>query len=1400
MTVSGIADDIGLYKYCIDHSPNTKLEDAETTYTLNASIAVYLPTSEGQVIYLHLYDRVGSATHIKLTKDGNSKWRSLDTKPDAPTGVTLKECKSASTLVASINAQFTVTDAANSKGKIAYLTGQIKADNELWIYPQTASTAEYIAGFSESADGSSLVAVGSPFKYNSLTDDGKIKLYTVDNAGNVSVKPLEITLEEELNAISCDYEILLPEDKSIGVYDDTNYFNSDIQVKLKDSVFFGEFDSWGIGTSVGGGKSSTTPEGAVSINRITGITSATKLKIWIKDKAGRSVYDWFEYEHTAGNKIGTGLTETKSTWLYDTTAPAAPTITFKEAEGTSYVDEAYGVENYCYYENGTNKFTYGMGYIKKFTVTPSSPSADTDVVGYTTDPSGADASLDDIDITVSSNTSGFKTIYAVDRAGNVSEATKVNYDCKTKWDDFNFTIDSSAVYETSDSDVNYFNSDIEVEIDWQGIGAVRYWQIGTATGSDAWGRGTAAISKSPDDTETAGSTKLKIPHFGSANTLYIWIVYTSDGGTTNYYVQKELEANGTSMWRYDATAPSVGTPSISETTKVHGDTLYYNTTVSSNPKVSVSSISDSGVGVYGYCIDDSETAPTALTSYTPITGSSISNVAIPASDGGKLYLHVADKLGNARTVQLIKDSCEKWRNIDEAPTAPTSVLIKEGSGDASTSTTNAKVSDDKNIEFLDGVFTSSNKLSIYPQHDGSYIAGYVEAANGTTASEYFEKYGFTDGKTYTFYAVDYAGNVSADPLTVTMKKKNAIDVGYKINVPEGTSVNTLEGTNYFNGDVTVSLDSPTFFGTFDSWGVGTAVGVGAADAVDGSVDLSAISGIGSGKSLIVWVKDTAGRTVSAPLAYPASTDKLSSGSSTGVTWFLDDTAPTKPTVTVAVDTEKKYYKESSNTMSYQTDTAANITITASSSDENTAVAYYTTDATDANESARKVDGVFEIDVSENPSSDVTVYAVDKAGNISDGIKVTYKAVDFDAMALAVTGTTVLNSGVNYFKSDDIEVSLGWNGAANVTYWQLGPGSEKVESGTADYVSVVANASKPDVSAEKLKIPTSITTASTVYAYIEYSYEGTPFGTITVEVKKDDVSTWCYDATKPIKPTVTVAVDTGKYCYNGSSNKVSYQKNTTKKITITANSESSDVAYYTTDATDANASVRKSDGKFEIGVSANPTGNKTIYAVDYAGNISTGIKVSYAAVDFDSMSMSVSGTPVLNNGVNYFNSDIEVSLGWTGKATVTYWQLGPGSEKVESGTDYTRAVADDTTTDVKAVKLKIPDSITTASPVYAYIEYKYDGETFDPITVEVKKNDISTWCYDATGPENLSFSDVKGNVGGTSSEDNVIVKDNTIYYRHDATKITFHVTADDDMERPSMQRVRQAQRMRTVTLR
>lgn len=1018
VSVTGISDDIGVYGYAITSSSTAPSAFADYTQITGSSISnVVLPESSGGPLYLHLCDRLGTPTTVQLTKDSATKWRSLDAKPAAPVGVTLKEGGVSLTAVTSTNAQFTVTDAGNSKARISYLTGTITSTNMLWIYPQTASTANYIAGFSESADGSSLVAAGSPFGKYSIADNSTINLYTVDYAGNVSQNPLEITMKEELNSISCDYEFVIPAGKSVNAYSGTNYFGSDVKVKLKDSVFFGTFDSWGIGTAVGEGASSTSLTGEVSIKDVPGITSATQLKIWVKDNAGRSVSDWLEYPHTAGNKIGTGLDSTKSTWLYDTTPPTKPTISYKEAVGTSYVDADYGVENYCYYESSSNKFTYRGGYIAKFTVTPSSPATDSDVVGYTTDSTGAGATLGDIDISsVSSNESGDITIYAVDRAGNVSQGTKVNYECKTSWDDFSFDLADSAVYATTGS-INYFNSDIEVGINWNGIGAVIYWQIGTAHGNTAWGEGTAVGSKTSDDVTSAGSTRLKIPQFASAQTLYIWIVFTMDGGTRNYYTEKKLEVGSISKWCYDATSPTVGEPSFSGTINQHESAQFYTT---SSAKLSATGLSDSGVGLYGYAINSSATAPTALDSYTQITGTSISDVALPTSSGGKLYLHVADKLGNAKTVQLIKDSVSNWHSIDTAPAAPTSVLIKEGSGDPASATTNAKVNG-TDIEFVDGAFTGSNILSIYPQIEGSYIAGFMENTTGSTGANVFEKSGFTDNQTISFYTMDYAGNVSSTPFTVTMKKSAAIDAGYTISVPDGKIVNSFNDTNYFNSAVTVSLDSPTFFGTFDSWGVGTAVGVGAADAVNGSVDLSAISGIGSGKSLIVWVKDTAGRTVSAPLAYPASTDKLSSGSSTSVTWFYDTTAPATPTLT-STSVQGKVDGTSAatnvhvdgNTIYYRAD-ATEISFTVATGTDGHGDAQYANGT-----SGERTSGSLAITV-DGTESTASIYAWDAVGNICATplaltfVPVAAPSVTVDTTLAEGAEATVSGNGTVFYK-------------------------------------------------------------------------------------------------------------------------------------------------------------------------------------------------------------------------------------------------------------------------------------------------------------------------------------------------------------------------------------------------
>ncbi|MBQ5400478.1 MAG: hypothetical protein IIU15_04565, partial [Treponema sp.] len=973
VTVTGIADDIGLYKYCIDHS-SEHTTPTDSMQDLTDSITVDLPTSDGEALYLHLYDKLSSEEIIPLTYSGLNKWRSLDAKPAAPVGVTLKEGGSASTADPSTNTQFAVTDAENSKARISYLTGTITSTNRLWIYPQTASTASYIAGFSGSSDGSSLVVAGTPFEYIGLTNGDKINLYTVDYAGNVSQNPLEITLEEASNPISCDYEFVLPNANSVGVYDGTNYFNSiDVKVKLKDTVFFGDFASWGIGTDVGEGALSTSRTGEISISAVPGITSATGLKIWIKDTANRNVIDWLEYPHTAGNKVGTGLDSTKSTWLYDTEAPEKPTVTFSNTalKGSSTDTPS---DHYNYASTPTPKFEYEKDWFDTIKITPASTS--TDVVGYTTNSDGSDYTNEDFVVDVSGNKSGSITIYAVDKAGNVSEGLEIAYN--------SIALGSTSLEIDSDSyktifGVNYFNGDVEVGLGWSGIATVTYWQIGPTYTKG----GTDCVSA------TSADEKIKIPHTTAAKKMYIYIEAMYAGTLRKLYKYSDgsyatVKPSGSSVdtWCYDATAPSFGTPSFSGTTKVHGDTLYYNTTVSSNPKVAVSSISDGGVGVHGYCINGSATAPTDLTSYTQISGTSISGVAIPASSGGSLYLHVADKLGNAATVQLTKDSCTKWHNLDEAPSAPTSVLIKEGSGDFAESTTNAKVSGG-DITFVDGAFTNSNKLSIKPQPAGSYIAGFVKSTTETNAPSVFEECDFTDNQTFTFYTMDFAGNVSEAPFTVTMKKSAAIDAGYTISVPDGKIVNSFSGTNYFNSAVTVSLNSPTFFGTFASWGVGTDVGVGAADAVDGSVDLSAISGIESGKSLIVWVKDTAGRTVSAPLAYPASTDKLSSGSSIGVTWFYDTTAPATPTLT-STSVQGKVDGTSAatnvhvdgNTIYYRAD-ATEISFTVATGTDGHGDAQYANGT-----SGDRTTGSFAISVDETEST-ASIYAWDAVGNICE---------------------------------------------------------------------------------------------------------------------------------------------------------------------------------------------------------------------------------------------------------------------------------------------------------------------------------------------------------------------------------------------------------------------------------
>ncbi|MBQ2575449.1 MAG: hypothetical protein II575_14655, partial [Bacteroidales bacterium] len=565
VTVTGIADDIGLYKYCIDHSATTT--PTATMQNLTGSITVDLPTSDGEALYLHLYDKLGSETSIPLTYDGLNKWRSLDAKPAAPTGVTLKEGGSESSAGASTNAKFVFNNEATHEARIIYLTGSIRSDNCLFVYPQKDSTANYIAGFSVSPAGSSLYAAGSPFTYSSLMDGSTINLYTVDYAGNVSENPLEITWEETTSSISSDYEIVVPTGKSINVNSGTNWFSSDVTVKLKDPVFFGTLDSWGIGAADGEGVSSTSLTGEVSIKNISGITSATLLRIWVKDTAGRSASGYFEYPHTAGSKIGPGLDSTKSTWLYDNVAPAKPTAT-----ATATVPH--------YYDETTSTLQYQEEYSPTVTINASSTS--TDVKYYTTDSTDADSTKRKTDgeftVSVPTNASGDITIYAVDYAGNISTGLKVSYK-KVAFARLNPTVTGHYV---TIGDTNYFNSDIEVSLGWTGIANVTYWQIGTTTSKN----GEICASA------TSSDATINIPHgITAAKTIYLYIEYRY--GTKNYSASEyydgsyiTLKVDGKDKWCFDDTPP--GTPSISgiikgtvgETSsasnvKVDGDTVYY---------------------------------------------------------------------------------------------------------------------------------------------------------------------------------------------------------------------------------------------------------------------------------------------------------------------------------------------------------------------------------------------------------------------------------------------------------------------------------------------------------------------------------------------------------------------------------------------------------------------------------------------------------------------------------------------------------------------------------------------------------------------------------------------------------------------------------------------------------
>lgn len=971
--VTDIADDIGLYKYCIDHSEHTTPTDS--MQNLTASITVDLPTSDGEALYLHLYDKLGSETSIPLTYDGLNKWRSLDTKPAAPVGVTLKEGGSESSAGASTNAKFVFNNEATHEARIIYLTGKIRSDNCLFVYPQKDSTANYIAGFSVSPAGSSLYAAGSPFTYSSLMDGSTINLYTVDYAGNVSENPLEITWEETTSSISSDYEIVVPTGKSINVNSGTNWFSSDVTVKLKDPVFFGTLDSWGIGAADGEGVSSTSLTGEVSIKNISGITSATLLRIWVKDTAGRSASGYFEYPHTAGSKIGPGLDSTKSTWIYDNVAPAKPTATVT-------ADKDY------YYDGTTSTLKYQEGYSPTVTVNASSTS--TDVKYYTTDSTDADSTKRKTDgeftVSVPKNASGDITIYAVDYAGNLSPGLTVTYE-KAAFAALSPTVTGHYVAK---SGTNYFNGDVEVSLGWTGLANVTYWQIGT---SSSKGSETYASA-------TSSSAKIKIPQgITASKTLYIYVEYAYE---TQTYQASEysngtyitVKADGIDKWCFDNTPPAaptidgikgtVGDSSDATNVKVSGTTVYYR--------------SDA----------------TAITFTASSTGAdSYSNGESGTKQDGNFEIMVS---GTGNTTAEIY----AWDFVGNKSTAYTLTLVPVAAPTVTVTTTTGAGYVDPYVASGTAYYRSGS-ITVTP------------AVSGTTA-----------GITYTYHRREGAsetalssgsftlGNYStATALVYVVKDELGQSGSANINAADGVNVWCCDNAAPTKPDAsargkTAESDYAASYvkvdGTKVYYGSNvTSVEITLASSDSGSGIKNYGNGTASPTDGVFTVTPTSGQTIT----YHAY-DNLNNESDALTLEFVSVAAPTKPSASITGSigdaSDTAYVKLVDGKYYYRHDlTSINVSLASTAGTGGEIQEYREGTNYVAN-------GIFSIEPSDSEITK-TFVAVDKFGQVSEGLTLTFVKVPAPSVTLtagAKSGVTTIHQcdkeGVTYFADDEIEIT------------------------------------------------------------------------------------------------------------------------------------------------------------------------------------------------------------------------------------------------------------------------------------------------------------------------------------------------------------------------------------------
>lgn len=876
-----------------------------------------------------------------------------------------------------------------------------------------------------------------------------------------------------------------------------------------------------------------------------------------------------------------------SRWVRDVTAPGAPSLTYGFALGAVNIlantlkSDYYnwGKDGLKVTQSSSTSWTvkFDPDHVTKITVEPSATdnSGGSGIMGYVVLDGSTPASFyskDDvansIDISVSSITSTtYKYIFAVDKAGNPSSsyftlnisplAGKPDYTITSK--DGIYTSGSSGWFKEGASvTVSATNSPDEYILQW---------------GSDS------------DDSKTGTySSTITIPNDADGSTGLSLVLYNGRQSSEKY-IENGTTTKTVSTWKLDDTAPtgiSVSTVTASGTGgkvyKASSGTIYYNGSASSLTITPTATENSGGSGIAGYA--------------TSTTGTQASSVTVSTSGSAptSVTIYAFDNVGNysSETFTLAKDT-----------TAPTVGIVE----DSMTGCTEIGGT----LYYKDNTANPDNpaKLQLSVTDSGS---GVDESTGHLKNNEEISLIGYTGGGKLTIPSgeiADKVGNTQAYELISNIVLDNTAP-----EAPTGvTNVAATDGNAYLSG-TTVFYSGSASAITLTLTGAGdtqsglagyTAGSIAGVTSTATTVTIP-VSGLSATQNVTIKAKDGVGNVSSTGLSLVLKKDAEAPS--------VTRTYPSSGVVEVTlVPTNKIFFKGNPSVTLGITDSGSGIPATGSLQNGGTISlgTYYNADEHSLKIPADLIyDNVGNTDTYEFDSG--KIYKDETAPSLSGTLSVS----DSPYVGRASVGSS---TQVTWFKTGTkVSISMCENEGSGLAYWQIGTETTKQTTGT--FVS--------STSEGELTIP-EITSPTTLYVYAEDRLGNSSYCKLS-DINSAYAEKWCFnDGTAPAAPKGTaISSLTAKVGGTASSGYVFVNPafdDTSTSYTV----------YYNGSASEMTVVMSSTFPTGVVGYSLSPTDLSSlgttltatlpvsdntvkIFAVDYKGNVSTGLTLTLVKDD------------------------------------------------------------------------------------------------------------------------------------------------------------------------------------------